>query len=1171
MKKKPNSVYQWRGRLLSFLLIMCMNLPSFAGVQQGKVNLQMSSVSVQEVIEEIGNQTGIGFLYRGEELKAHMIEEINFTEKEWEEVLTEILEPIGKTFKVEKDLILIVDKPKESPKSEVSQEKKSVKGKVVDDQGIPLPGVSVVIKGTNVGVATNIDGEYYLEFEQKNVVLVYSFVGMTPKEIAYRGQGIIDITLAADEQSLAEVVCTGYQTISKERSTGSFAVISSKELDQQISDNIYNKIQNSLPGVKIDSDNNIIIRGQGTLTGDTRPLVVVDGFPMEGDISQINPDDVANITVLKDAASASIWGVRAGNGVIVITTKQGAKAGKPNVEASYSFTIEDKFKFSDFNLMNASDAVAFEEDRLAAGWGTTYNTLGSYNPVQELYFALNEKNEINQQEYQSKINTLKSYDAYKQFEDEFFRYGNKHQFNVSVSGGSEKMKYYNSIMYVDNKSGSVGNKDNRFVINSKTTFDLAKGVKLFSNVNVEYKNAENNAIPYTELMGKKAYEPLKDNNGEVIQYYDYYNKWISQEKEALGYLPYSQSLLDIARYNDDSSKRLSARVQVGLKAELMDGLTLDSKFQYETGFTRGKNFQDALSPARRKLINDLTLENLDPITGLPDGTLDRQIPISGALTTSTNQYYSWNFRNQLSFNKQINEDHSITAIAGFEIMKYSFENEVNGNYAYDDETLSTYAINLEGLNNGEVKTWSNGSYGMTPTEYLHGDDRNVSVFTNASYSFKNKYTASVSGRIDQSNLFGKSSEFKYNPIWSAGLGWVISEEDFFQSSVVDYLKLRVTYGINGNTNKKYYPVLTGTPGVDFSSGLPVIWLSNPANDKLKWENNYTTNIGLNYGLFNGKIRGSFEFYKKDAKDVIGPTAENPTNGFTTSNINFASIENKGVEVSVNANIIRTSNFSWDMNASFTYNKNEVTKVGTVVSDAVNLTNPVANFLGEPMLGKPVGRIYSYRWAGLDNRGQGQIYDKEGNIQSVRNQNRDPELLKYEGTQNAPYFGGLSNTFKYKNLSLTTIFNYQFGNVMYMPKGIVSGDYFTKDLANRWKVAGDELTTNTPGIDPGLSSFMQTNYYDRYWALSDINVESAAFVKLKDIILSYDVPRKALSNIGLNQLTFNLQLRNMWMWTKNSMDIDPERVNSNIASRWDHYNIPGPVQPKTIILGVKASF
>jgi TonB-linked SusC/RagA family outer membrane protein len=1127
--------------------------------------MEMEQASILDVLNEIREQTGLRFLYKKGVFDDFDRVDIEVEDEAVKELLDQLLRERGLECEIEEEVITFKEIVKPIPTKE-AQEKKKIKGTITDDKGVPLPGVSVVIKGTNIGVATNIDGEYTLEFDQENAVFVFSFVGMLPQEITYTGQKVIDVTLGMDTEQMAEVVVTGYQTISKERATGSFSLISSKELETQISDNVLTKIKNVMPGVKVDNDNNIIIRGRGTLSGSTAPLVVIDGFPLEGDISSVNPDDVKSITVLKDAASASIWGAKAGNGVIVITTKTGNKKTKPSVSASYSFSLEEKPSFSDYNLMNAADMVDLDKEKMDKQWRTAYDDRLVYNRVEDLFWDKNHFGTLSPEQFEAELDLLRGNNAYKQFEDELLQLSKKHQFNLSVSGGSESMNYYNSLMYVNNQGSSVGDKDQRFVINSKLTFDLSEKLKVFANVNCEYGESENNGVDMNTMLGQKAYDPLYDSNGDEIRYFTSLNKEKSVAKEEAGYLPYTTSLLDYRKYNDKTGKNLSARAQVGLNLKLTKDLVFDSKFQYEAGFRKTRSYYDMMHPTQREFLNWLTLEDAE-------GNLTKQVPYAGRLATSNNRYYSWTFRNQLNFNKEIG-DHRITAIAGFEVKKYVTDTESNTNYSYDDETLTSNNINHVGISTGQIRTWNNGSVGISPYSYNYFDDRNTSVYLNASYSFKNKYTFSASGRIDQSNLFGKSDEFKYNPIWSAGLSWLLSEEDFMQSDKIDMLKLRFTYGLNGNTNKTVYPVLTARPAWT-NHGYPALYLASPANPELKWENNRTINLGIDYGLFGNVLSGSIELYRKKAVDIIGPRQINPTLGWSQANVNFASIMNKGVEFSLNAKILNKQDFKWNCNFSFTYNDNEVLEVEPRLDQAMNFTDPAVasgrSTFGHPIEGEDVARLYAYKWAGLDENGIAQVYDGEGNKVNTNTRPTGIDIVKKQGTTEAPYFGGLTNTFSYKNFSLTTIFSYQFGNVMRMPKGSLGGTYQTTALNERWQNAGDEQFTDVPAIQVNQRR-NQGNYYDKYWTLADINVESAAFVKLRDIVLDYTFNPSFLKKYKISSLSMKLQLKNMWMWTNNSMDIDPERVNSDIVHySWQHYNLPSAAQPRTVIIGLKATF
>jgi TonB-linked SusC/RagA family outer membrane protein len=1168
---------KWKKILLemkiTILLVLVLSFGASASIysQNQRVSMQFEDATILEVLNEIKTQTGLRFIYNEDKLDDLQAINLDAGDSSVEEVLEEIFEETDLECRFQDDVIMIVDRMSKTVVKEQEQ-KKEVKGTVTDDQGIPLPGVSVVIKGTNTGVATNIDGEYVLELENENVVLVFSFVGMIPQEIAYTGQTSLNVTLVADSEQMAEVVVTGYQTLSRERTTGSFAQIKQEEFEQRVTTDITSSLEGLVPGLYVDGDNEITIRGVGTLYGDSSPLIVVDGFPVEADLSTINPDDIASVTVLKDAAATSIWGVKAANGVIVLTTKMGSLKEKVQVNASYYLTIEEKPDFNDLDLMSTSDQIDFDVDTYDGGnwvaWWVPYIAL---NPLQTIYKQKND-GVISQAEYDSKVAKMKSKNAYDQMARYFLQNAVSHKANVSITGGGERGTYYLSTSYQGNESTSVGNSNDRININLKNNYKLSDKFTLSTSANFTYTKADNNGIPIRTMLTKKPYEFLVDENDVPIQYYNK-DKAKLQELEEKGYLPYSTSFLDVLKHNDNTNKGFDARIQLGLNYKISSDLVFDTKFQYERGYSKSRDFKSIKHPDTRNMINTYTLED-------GSGGLIHQLPKGGWLKSGKNDHEAWTWRNQLSYNASFDNDkHQISAIAGAEVRKYVTYNFNEEKFGYDPQTL-TYVPMDESFWLGAMQNaawYGRTGFAYPPlSSYGEVDNRDVSFFMNGSYTYDGKYTLTASGRVDQSNLFGSSKEFRYKPLWSTGLSWRMSEEEFLSEvDWLDNLMIRATYGVGGSTNKNFFPALMGDYGISFSTGDPYIRLSNPANDKLKWETAYMFNIGVDWSIMNNRIWGSFEYYNKDSEDLIGRQSLDPTNGWDAASVNFASINNKGVEISLNATPIKRNGFVWETNLNIANNKNEVVDVGVSGASLNNYLETLPTFerlevfakyglmgrLGIPIKGKPLTRVYAYKYDGLDANGQPKIFNENGEAISWAAFSGDPAALKYMGTSTPTVFGNFKNTFSYKGLTLAINMTYKFGHVFRAPRSVGSVTHGPQrnNLVNRWKEAGDEAYTNVPKYD----LYMNRSYED-YYRNADINVLDGDLIRLNDLSLSYDLPKGLIAKTPLKSLNVKFQARNLWLWTANDEDIDPDKVPV------DQHSFSFPT-PRSFVVGLKATF
>jgi TonB-linked SusC/RagA family outer membrane protein len=1200
MKKKPNSVYQWRGRLLSFLLIMCMNLPSFAGVQQGKVNLQMSSVSVQEVIEEIGNQTGIGFLYRGEELKSYMIDEVNFTEKEWEEVLTEILEPIGKTFKVEKDLILIVDKPKESPKSEVSQEKKSVKGKVVDDQGIPLPGVNEIVSSyplneqTNrssdfiiKGTTTNIDGEYSLEFEEEKVFLMFSFIGMTAKEVAYEGQKVINVTLTADQQSLNEVVVTGYQTISKERATGSFTKIDVEEMDRQVTTNVVDKFEGVTPGLLTNVTNSdggsktsIILRGASSFRAGNEALIVVDGFPVEGGLESINPNDIASVNILQDAAATSIWGVRASNGVVVITTKKGKK-GKLTVDFSAFATVQIKPDLDDLQIADSRTIVNYLDH--VAKKGLDVNA-GTYNKSNEVNFALNpvlsayvrtdfnDPDQVNA--YNQLLDKYRQTDVFPQFEDLLMRTGIEQQYNLSMRSGGEKNSLYFSLSHNDNKSVLKGDKTQRQILNLKDDYRITENLTFTLASNISLTRSTHNSNGFGALTNLPRFIMFEDENGNSIPQYQTVDAESNEHTKSLGFLDWSSNPVDDLRARDITSRRVNMRWQAGLRWDLPKGFGVEVKGQYEWEQFRRKDNSDESTFKARDIINRWT--------GVTDDKrLIYNVPFGGVFDqreTEVNAYY---LRGFVDYNRTFNDLHDITAQVGTEYTERKFDltqvrylgyNEQNAHYNNN--------IDWEDLGRGiaDGRRFVNGILN-NPARISASDRRMVSTFANLAYTYDRRYTLTGSIKSDQSNRVG-NNKLDPNILWSVGGAWNISNEDFMRNvDFINRLKLRGSYGVSGNIheNASSLPVLS--PATNKLSGASSFVLNSFGNSNLTFEDTYESNIGVDFAMFKNRFSGAIEYYNERSKNLLANFSLPSALGFKSVLLNNGEILNKGVSVNLNVAILKSSGFNWDANFNLTYNDSEVIKYELPSTNPTFLISSIGGLYSSShyLEGERVGALLSYRYAGLDDKGKPQVYDAKGNIIPYEGGTlKSMDDLVVTGTTIAPVYGGFSNTFSYKNFSLNTLISFKAGHKFRRPSAEFSGSSYKihKDMADAWR-AGENEDTMVPGLPNNLSEAY--NYNNFFYKFSNHLVEDASFIRLRQVTLTYDMPKSTLKALGIQNISLSLQARNLGLlWTANDYDLDPEALPFETPRGDSFENVTfvsrAPIRPQpSYSLGVKVQF
>ena len=1153
-----------------FLVLVC-TLQLSASVMLGQqVSLQSGEMTVREVFKELKTQTGTYFMFSEREVDADAIVKADFSDVSLEEALDDICEQTSLQYEIVDDYVLITKKTPvvEQP---VQQEKKTIKGKVADDQGVPLPGVSVVIKGTNVGVATDIDGNYSLEIEDDNIVLVFSFVGMISQEIAYTGQSIQNVTLLADAEVMAEVVVTGYQTISKERATGSFVKIDSEQLDKKSSQNVLERLDGLASGLNF-NNGKAEIRGSSSMLINSEPLYVVDGFPIEGGfetgespLEALNPEDVESITVLKDASAASIWGAKAANGVVVITTKKGKSKGKLDVNFSTYVSIIEKQDLSEFDLMSTSEQIDHELERIEKGWNNYTSLLNSGEPLslideaQVYYQGLSPDGNIwSKAKYDAYIEELRAKDLKKQYEKYFLRNPLETTFNLSLSGNGEKNNFYASLSYNYNKEGSIDSSNDRYVFNIKDTYRISKKVAIKAGLNATLRNQTNNGASAYNFKDYRGYEEIVDENGQSIQYYKRWNPWVSREKEqADGYFSYSTSLLDEARASDNEVQSIDLRANFGLDWNVLENLVFSTSFQYQMGKYDKDNFYSMDMPSTRILVNDFYVDG------------NYQIPIGSKYDYERRDYEAWDFRNTITWDKDW-DVHKLTVFGGTDIRKSISSEFGDTKYGYDKEASTHVPVNNADLESG-IRNWDGYYKSFSMYDFSDEDRREFSVFSNIGYEYDGRFSVNGSFRIDQMNLFGSDPDYRYKPLWSVGLGWNLSNEKFMENvEFVNRLKLRATYGIGGNGSNRYSPYAQARAATNSYTlkRYEFYSLTNPANDKLRWEQTAVTNVAVDFALFNNRLSGSIEGYFKKGTDLLGSRPLDMTNGFDDAIVNYASMKNRGFELTLNGSIIDKGDFNWNATLNFSYNKNEV-------SDIEEGNNSVSNYiyLGGLEVGRPLNNIYSYNYAGLDSGGNVLLRNTDGTTKSWRDGVEEIDELVYHGTTVAPYYGGLTNTFKYKAFDLTVNVTYKFGHVaQFDPQTGFEAVWYPlhKVWANRWQKSGDELKTRVPrlhydGINPSTGEF-ESKYdnsnwsgADHYYKYSQDNVYDASYIRVRDITFGYTMPGNYLENTFIKHCRVSAQVKNPFLWVANDKGLDPE----------NRYNVFG--NAKAFTLGLKLTF
>ncbi|ATP57389.1 hypothetical protein CPT03_13380 [Pedobacter ginsengisoli] len=1016
-----------------------------------------------------------------------------------------------------------------------------IKAKVIDQYGKPISGVTITIKGAANKTKTDEQGIFILRNFQLGQTLILSHLGFQTKELLYN-QVSDTIVLESVQQTLKEVnvVSTGYETIAKERATGSFTTIGEKIISRSVGTNILNRLESVTSGLLLyprslgGNSTKISIHGRSTIFANAAPLIVLNGFPYEGTIDQINPADIETINILKDAAAASVWGTRSGNGVIVITTKSGHKNQKTTINLSSTITIAEKPDQYYIAQISSADYIDLEQFLFSKGF---YNSRFSnpYNAVSTAVEIFNQRKnkKISASDSAALISSLKANDVRQDIEKYIYRQRVQQQYALNISGGTENHSYYLSGGYDKNLESKVSDSYSRATLDVKNNFFLLKSkLNIGTDIGIVSSNTKNNAGTYNPFS---PYDQIADVNGNSLPV-------VNRTGFRMSYLDTAGNgqLLDWKyRPKDELSPTTQAKVnQYRIKASLnykfTKDLDINLSYQFLNERTDRPSSFDPNSYYTRNMINQYST--------IKEGVVQRIIPIGNILDQSNSELTSKIFRAQANYTKLIALDHQINAIAGYEGSDGRTISENQTYYGYNPDNLSHANGTINPLE--DYPLYYGGLTGKINTHptLLGYININQSYYINASYAYKKRYVLSASARRDESNIFGVKTNQKGVPLWSIGLAWNLSQESFYPISWLTNLKLRATYGYNGNTDKSVSAYLTSiTNGFTNIYGSPTADIQNPPNPSLRWEKVKTKNLGIDFATDNNRISGSIDLYQKNAADLISNNLIAPQTGITQFKGNGATVRTNGIDLIINSTNF-DHRFKWNTGFLFSYNKDKVTNYK--IKQSSNLQAIQSN-TSNPIEGYPYYAIFSFPFAGLDATGapQGYIDGEPSKDYTTITSSLDLSQIRYYGSASPKYFGSIINTFTYQQFELSVNLVYKLGYYFRRENvfggsnygSALSPNFQLADYSKRWQKAGDELHTDIPALTYPNSS-ARSNFFQYSAAL----VEKGDHLRLQDIRLSYTLsPNSLLRSIFKNASLF-LYARNLGiLWRKNKHHIDPD--------------------------------
>lgn len=1085
-------------------------------------SLRVKNKTLAEVFKEISRVTDYEFMYSGTELQHVGAVSIDAREQDLDAVMAACLEGTGLWYKVEDNIVIV--SPKYSQPI-VPQRAVTLRGTVKDAKGMTLPGVAVMLKGTTVGVTTDIDGNYALTVpELPEFTLVFSFMGMKTVERVVKDEQPLVVVLEEDSKMIDEVVVTGYQTIEKGRATGSFALLKQDDMKAVYSTSLSEKLEGHVPGLYLNKDNEMVIRGVSTLNANTKPLIVVDGFPMESSELNLNPNDIEQVTVLKDAASASIWGIRAANGVVVVTTKRGAKNKGLQVSYSGNVTYGSRASLDDLHILNSHEYARMDFTEAADGSLSEKPYVG-LTEIEDI--ALLYKNEeITLEEAYVEVDKIGAFNNQKQIEENFYRNTFTQQHNISAQAGGERAAVYISLSYDQNKNTEVGNEYNKFNLLFNNDVYLRKNLTASLGVRATYQNTKRNGENVSN------YEPYKRILNDDGSYYNERTNVSEVWKDAfeeLGLKNWDKNILRDMRMNDKRTKTYNVSTSLKLSWKPIEQLELSSQGNYEFGNSEAIDWYSEDHYYTRNYTNQFT--EVEVVDEKPVSVVKHYLPTSGGIRDITNEHtISYSVRNMITWNEQ-KDDFNYKIMIGNEFYSLEGTSYSDRLWGYDPELLTSQNIDAMELQGGVVGYTGTErvslSFTPTTTETL---ERYTSYFGTASVTWRERYDLFGSIRLDQTNLLTNSNEFRNNPSWSVGAKWNIAREDFFKSEKVNELGVRLSYGLTGNIDKSTGPDIVAASASNVMDGANYLNVTNPSNPELGWERTYSWNLGADAMFWNGRLSITADFYNKKSKNLLANVEIDPTAGWTTVYKNSAQVLNRGIDLTLSGKLIDRA-VTWDATLQFSYNKNKVT--------SLNYT-PTLNsaYEGSPLKGQPVGYVAVHRYGGLDESGEPTfLFDEGGEQQPYMNMDLlTIDDLVFAGRTDPPVFGSLMTNFRYHDFTLSLMLNYRFGNKMHLPSptGTLKTEWYSEKY--RWVEGSD----NTGKWVPKYTQYADMNR-GRCLNASDKMIDDADMIQLKSVSLEYDATR-LLKKIKIRGGSLRVSAENLAYWVANDYRLNPDQVS-----------------------------
>jgi TonB-linked SusC/RagA family outer membrane protein len=1096
-------------------------------VSKKNIPAHYNGVSLSVALRDLTNRAGLGFIMDAECKNYTVPVFFNKDSATIEEVLDTIFKNQPVTYKWSPGTIMVVPR--------------DVKVRVTDPDGKPLEGVTVT--GAFRNGMTDKNGEFTLKEGTCDQFILCSYVGYETYKYDQYGDTLIAVKMKINPVTQDPVlkVNTGYQVLPKERTTGSYSSISKKQLERQVTTSILSKMEGRVPGLLLNKNRMpgtnlpfISIRGQSTISANTEPLYVLDNLPYYGNIENINPNDIESITVLKDAAATSIWGARAGNGVVVLTTKKGRDLRKPILELGSSLTITAKPDLWYLPSLSSKEYIGIDSALFAHGF---YNDALNSN-----YLLVPPDVDLMQQGKNAQLEQLGAKDVRNELNRLLYQTGLNNRYTLSVTGGSENLKYYVGGGFENEKMTQVNSYRQRTTVTGNLNFCkkfYEFGIQgFFTDTRSRVHPMPDGLYPYSELVNGAG-----GPNEVPRDLKDQYKTGVANLVQDWGYRP-----LQEYRENAVFRKGRHARLTLTGKLYLTRNLNVQLIYDRQQGSDEINDLKGPASYYARNLQNRFAVNN--------GGVAEYLIPLGGVLDMETNEYTANKARLQINYEWNKHRNFRISALGGVEYGKFKTDSFAMRYFGYFGD-----------LNRATPSTKFDGSYPLFYENALtdlvpnfnhagSGFDFYPSAFVNAAFTMWRRYILSVSGRIDQSNLFGVKTNNQSIPLGSLGFKWNAGDESFYPLSFLPYCTIRASYGYSGNVDKRTTAYTSAVVGpANRYNAIPMEIIS-PDNPYLRWERSGLFNAGIELADRKRQWELSVEYYRRKSSFLLAPGAQDPTLGSSFFWGNNAAMVGSGFDFSLATN--HAFGRKWRLNNLLLLSKttNKVTRYDDPYKQAWFYTDP--RFLS-PNAGASVYSLYAYKWGGLDTAGnpQGYVDGKlSKNYDSI--QSSSPNNLMRAGSSVPTFFGSFYTSLGYGQFTLgaTLIYKAKYyirrSSVNYSePLNIPAAGL--NDYASRWQQAGDEKNTYVPSLkadDP---------LRDMFYSNASPLVIKGDQIRLHDVSLIYSMPSTMLKKWKLQAMSFYCIGNNLgFLWKAAPGNIDPDYLTGN-------------PEPRSITVGVKCVF